>query len=249
MYHVTTGAHDDNATWYRSLLDYTNNDECPEPAAVFATILRGVPDNEEVSQSNIIRAIERAMITNRRQRRPTTTVRRNAVEDIVSFVEPAQADDQDRYLGYQPDPNCVTPLRNLWRSLNSFFTMLDTSPQRTAVSPGISVTSMTDITAQISVELGDSHPEPLHQRGMSMIDSERGMFNSNLDRHVSAFPPVNTSCSSSSQLNPMEPTPWQMEQFSLLEGEGNKRRYSSYAEAKGETHDAFEDNILWLCTD
>lgn len=49
------------------------------------------------------------------------------------------------------------------------------------------------------------------------------MFDSNLARHVIAFPSVNTSYSSSSQLNPIAATPWQLEQISLLEEEGETR--------------------------
>jgi hypothetical protein len=107
--------------------------------------------------------------------------------------------------------------------LDSFFTMLDTSPQRSAVSPGISVTSITDITAQISVDLGASNPTPLHHRDMSVVESQRNMFNNNVHRHLTAFPDMNTSSSSSGQQNPMAPTPWQMEQFSLLQEEGEAR--------------------------
>ena len=67
LYHLTTGAHDDNETWYRGFLAYVDDEDCPEPAVMLATILRETPGNEGVASNNIIRAIERAMITNRRQ--------------------------------------------------------------------------------------------------------------------------------------------------------------------------------------
>ena len=223
MYHVTTGAHDDNATWYRSFLAYATQDECPEPTVALAAILRDMPGNETVTESNILRAIERALATNRRQRRPTRAVHSTPSVDIGIPIDPPESDDNDRYLGYQPDPTCVTPLRNLWRSLDSFFHMLDTYPRQHEVSPGISVTSMTDITAQISVDLGTSNPIPLHQRDISVTNSQRGVFDNNVQRHLHAFPEINTSSSSSARTNPMDITQWPMEQFSLLEEAGEAK--------------------------
>ena len=82
---------------------------------------------------------------------------------------------------------------------------------------------MTDITAQISVDLGESNPTPLHHRDMSVVESQRNMFNNNVHRHLAAFSDMNTSCSSSGQQNPIAPTPWQMQQFLLLQEEGEAR--------------------------
>ena len=57
---------------------------------------------------------------------------------------------------------------------------------------------------------------------MSVVESQRNMFNNNGHRHLTAFPDMNTS-SSSGQQNPLAPAPWQMEQISLLEEEREAR--------------------------
>ena len=150
-------------------------------------------------------------------------MRRNPIEERPFVTDIAPTEETNPYFGNPHDPTCVTPLHNLYRLIQNYLDMLDTSPQRTAVSPGISITSMTDITAQISVELGTSDPTPLHQRDMSVIDSQRSMFNTNVDRHVNAFPNINTSCSSSSQPNSLAATPWQMEHASMLADDEGKR--------------------------
>jgi hypothetical protein len=109
LYHLTTGAHDDNETWYRSFLAYVSDEDVSEPAVILATIIQQNHSNSEVSHNAIVHAVERALLTNRRQRRPTRTVCHTAL-DIVGFVEPAQTDDQDRYLGYQPDHTITQPM-------------------------------------------------------------------------------------------------------------------------------------------
>jgi hypothetical protein len=99
IYHVTTGAHDDNATWYRSFLHCVNDPDCPEPTIVLATLLRENPSNVAVSDTNIISAIERALQTNRRQRRTSRTVQSNPMEERIFVTDIAPTEERNPHFG------------------------------------------------------------------------------------------------------------------------------------------------------
>ena len=220
LYLVTTGAYLDREQWYNGFISYINDQHCPEFARLMRNEMREYADYNDISIRSLNTAIIRALMTQRRQRRPTTTT-----NPIAQSGHPSPMVRTTAYLSghLRDDPECITPLRRLSMQLRSFLAMIDTSPLREDASPGVSLTSMTNVTAQISVDFGASNPIPLHHRDMSVVDSQRNMFNTNVHRHLNAFPDVNTSGSSSGQQNPMALTPWQMEQFSMLQEEGEAR--------------------------
>ena len=54
----------------------------------------------------------------------------------------------------------MTPLRSLQTRLQAYLATIGTTPRRQEVLPGISVTTMSNITAQVSVELGQASGVP-----------------------------------------------------------------------------------------
>ena len=185
LYLATTGAYLDREQWYNGFINYINDQHCPEFARLIRSEMREYADYNDISDGNLNIAIIRATMTQRRQRRPTTATNPTLQSSHNSPMARTTA-----YFGghLRGDHACITPLRRLSMQLESFLAMIDTSPLRGDVSPGVSLTSMTDVTAQISVDLGESNPTPLHHRDMSVVESQRNMFNNNGHRHLTAFP-------------------------------------------------------------
>jgi hypothetical protein len=100
------------------------------------------------------------------------------------------------------DPTTVTPLRNLVTRLQAYLEMVETTPPRLESSPGIRNTTMSDVTAQGSVELGSASGVPRHQQTAGMTNHERHTFDQNLASHHQLFM-VNTSTSSSTRPAPV----------------------------------------------
>jgi hypothetical protein len=179
------------------------------------------------SSSSNLSGIPIRTINQSRRQSPTIMSEENQDERPASHIHAMMAsiDQNPEYLSdhLRDDPACITPLRRLSMRLQSFLAMIDTPPLRGDASPGVSLTSMTNVTAQISVDLGTANPVPLHHRDVSVANSQREVFDSNVHRHLNAFPEVNTSSSSSGRPNSMALTPWQLEQFSLLGEEGEAK--------------------------
>jgi len=86
--------------------------------------------------------------------------------------------------------------------LQAYLEMVDTTPPRLEPSPGIRNTTMSDVTAQVSVELGSASGVPRHQQTAGMANHERNTFDKNLSSHHQLFP-INTSTSSSTRPAPV----------------------------------------------
>ena len=86
--------------------------------------------------------------------------------------------------------------------LQAYLEMVDTTPPRLEPSPGIRNTKMSDVTAQVSVELGSASGVPRHQQTAGMANHERNTFDRNLASHHQLFA-INTSTSSSTRPAPV----------------------------------------------
>jgi hypothetical protein len=96
----------------------------------------------------------------------------------------------------------LTPLRNLQTRLQAYLAMVDTTPRRQEPSPGISTTTMHDVTAQVSIELGETSRVPRHLQTVLRANRERGIFDKNLIDHHRLFQ-HDTSTSSSTRSAPV----------------------------------------------
>jgi hypothetical protein len=80
--------------------------------------------------------------------------------------------------------------------------MIDTTARRQEFSPGIGVTIMSNITAQVSVELSQASGVPRHQQTVGMANQQRNVFDLNMFSHYQLFP-INASTSSSTRPAPV----------------------------------------------
>jgi hypothetical protein len=146
LYLATTGAYLDREQWYNGFISYINDQHCPEFARLMRNEMSEHADYDNISTNSLNTAIIRALVTQRRQRRPTT-----ATNPIVQGSHPSTMVGKPAYLSghLRDDPACITPLRRLSMQLQSFLAMIDTPPLREDASPGVSLTSMTNVTAQI----------------------------------------------------------------------------------------------------
>ena len=73
LYLATTGAYLDKEQWYNGFVGYINDQHCPEFARLMRNEMSENADYDDISTSSLNTAIIRALVTQRRQRRPTTT--------------------------------------------------------------------------------------------------------------------------------------------------------------------------------
>ena len=136
LYLATTGAYLDREQWYNGFINYINDQHCPEFARLIRSEMREYADYNDISDGNLNIAIIRATMTQRRQRRPTTATNPTLQSSHNSPMARTTA-----YFGghLRGDHACITPLRRLSMQLESFLAMIDTSPLRGDVSPGVSL--------------------------------------------------------------------------------------------------------------
>jgi hypothetical protein len=218
---LATGAFEDFPSWYKSLLSYIRMPDCPELSVVVRGLMRQDPVHKDKSNDQTNAEILAVMKTMSKWKRdikandednnpPINNTMQKLIQDFNLPILPS-----DPYFGTTASLELLTPLRNLQTRLQAYLAMVDTTPRRQEPSPGVSTTTMHDVTAQISVELGRTNGVPRHLRTAGMANTERSIFDQRVIDHHQLF--QNTSTSSSTRAAPVPLT--QLLDPALSEGE------------------------------
>jgi hypothetical protein len=162
-------------------MNYVSMHDCPEPSIVARALMRNDPANENVSLDEFNCQVLAAIGTIHKWRRDPNA--KDSDNDPPVDTAGGQLTQSFELTSQHPDPTSVTPLRNLVTRLQAYLEMVDTTPPRLEPSPGIRNTKMSDVTAQVSVELGSASGVPRHQQTVSMANHERNTFDRNLASH------------------------------------------------------------------
>jgi hypothetical protein len=209
MVGLATGAFADFTSWYTSLLSYIRMPDCPELSVVVRGLMRQDPVHKDKSNDQTNAQILAVMKTVGKWKRDirasdddnNSPINNTMQKLIQDFNLPALPSDP--YFGNNATTSLelLTPLRNLQTRLQAYLAMVDTTPRRQEPSPGVSTTTMHDVTAQISVDLGGANGVPRHLRTAGMANTERSIFDQRVIDHHQLF--QNTSTSSSTRAAPV----------------------------------------------